>query len=66
MNKLNGIRVKKPNTMEIDYYIIVPILVAAIALLVFVIIRNQKDEKKFEEDMNKDSGDPESHPSDKI
>jgi preprotein translocase subunit YajC len=52
--------------MEIDYFIIVPILVAAIALLVFVIIRNQKDEKKFEEDMNKDTGDPERHPEDKI
>jgi len=52
--------------MEIDYFIIVPILLAAIALLVYVIIRNQKDEKKFEEDMNKDTGEPESHPSDKI
>jgi len=52
--------------MEIDYFIIVPILLAAIVLLVYVIIRNQKDEKKFEEDMNKDTGEPESHPSDKI
>lgn len=52
--------------MEIDYFIIVPILLAAIALLIFVIIRNQKDEKKFEEDMNKDTGEAESHPTDKI
>jgi len=52
--------------MEIDYFIVVPILLAAIVLLVYVIIRNQKDKNKFEEGMNRDSGDPESHPSDKV
>jgi len=52
--------------MEANYFIIVPILLAAIALLIYVIVRNQRDKKKFEEDMNKDSGEPESHPSDKI
>jgi len=52
--------------MEINYFIFVPIVLIAIILMCFIIKRNQKDEKKFEEDMNKDSGDPESHPTDKI
>lgn len=52
--------------MEIDYFIFVPIVFFALILVGFLIKRNRKDEKKFEEDMNKDTGDPESHPGDKI
>lgn len=52
--------------MEINYFIVVPFLLAAIVLLVFMIRRNQKDEKKFEEKMNQDLGEPERHPTDKI
>ena len=29
--------------------------IAAVALIVFLVIRNQKDEKKFENDLNRDN-----------
>lgn len=35
-----------------NWTIIVTMAILAIALVIFLIIRNQKDEKKFEEQMN--------------
>jgi hypothetical protein len=52
--------------MEINYFIFVPILFIAIVLMRFLIKRNWKDEKKFEEDLNKDTGEPENHSKDRI
>lgn len=52
--------------MEINYFIIIPILVLAIILLIFLIKKNKKDQKKFIEDMNRDIGEPENHPNEKI
>lgn len=45
--------------MEIDFLTIGIVLVIAIALIVFIIRRNHKDVKTFEEDMNKESTIPE-------
>lgn len=52
--------------MEINYFIIATIIVLALFLLIFLIKKNKKDQKKFIEDMNKDIGGPENHPNDKI
>lgn len=40
--------------MEANLYIIGIVVVIAIVLIAFVIRRNMKDEKSFEEDMNKE------------
>jgi len=56
----------KTKTMEINYFIFVPLVFFALVLLRFLIKSNKKDKKKFEEDMNKDTGDTERHPEDKI
>ncbi|WP_276361406.1 hypothetical protein [Daejeonella sp. H1SJ63] len=45
--------------MEINFLTVGIVLVIAIALIVFIIRRNNKDEKTFEEDMNKESTVPE-------
>lgn len=37
-----------------NWYIIIPFGIAVIALIVFLIVRNQKDEKKFEQQLNDD------------
>lgn len=52
--------------MKTDYLIIVVILIFIIILLLFLIKWNQKDKKEYLETMNKDLGEPESHPKDKI
>jgi len=40
--------------MKIDWTILVIIIIAAITLIVFLVRRNWKDEKKFEHRMNED------------
>lgn len=52
--------------MEINYPITGLILLAAIVLLIYLIRRNQRDEKKFEKDLNESEIDPEEHKEDKI
>ena len=37
-----------------NWYILIPFGIAAIALIIFLIVRNQKDEKKFEKHLNDD------------
>jgi len=45
--------------MEIDFLTVGIVVVIAIALIVFVIRRNNKDVKTFEEEMNKENTIPE-------
>lgn len=37
--------------MEIDYYFLAGFIVAIIALIVFLILRNKKEQKKFEQEV---------------
>ena len=37
-----------------NWYILIPFGIAAIALIIFLIVRNRKDEKKFEQHLNDD------------
>lgn len=37
-----------------NYYIIIPLVTAAIVLIIFLIRKNQKDEKEYEEFSNND------------
>ena len=37
-----------------NWFILIPVAIALIALVIFMIRRNQKDEKKFEEQLNND------------
>jgi hypothetical protein len=52
--------------MKTDHFIIVAILIFIIILIILLMKWNQKDKKEFIETMNKDLGEPESHPKDKI
>lgn len=47
--------------MEINYPLIAAVALAAILLLVFLIRRNQKDKKDFEQEFKKSELDPEKH-----
>lgn len=47
--------------MEINYLIVGIVVVIAISLLVFMIRRNQKDQKKFEKDFNQSELEPDKH-----
>jgi len=37
-----------------NWLVLIPVGIAAIALIVFLIVRNQKDEKAFENQLNND------------
>lgn len=37
-----------------NWFILIPVGIALIALVTFLVMRNQKDEKEFEEQMNND------------
>ncbi|MEP7254848.1 MAG: hypothetical protein ABI666_03675 [Ferruginibacter sp.] len=37
-----------------NWFILIPVGIALIALVTFLVMRNQKDEKKFEQQMNND------------
>ena len=39
---------------KMNWYVLIPFGIAAIALIVFLIVRNQKDEKSFEEQLKDD------------
>ena len=47
--------------MEIDYTLVGVILLAFVILIIYLVIRNRKDEKKFEKDMSKSELRPEKH-----
>lgn len=52
--------------MEINYVIVVPVILLAILFVVWIIRRNRKDEKKFEKEMNESEILPEKHDKDHI
>jgi Na+/H+ antiporter NhaC len=39
-------------TLIMNYYIIIPVIIVAIALIVFLIKRNQKDKEDYEKFLN--------------
>lgn len=47
--------------MNINYLSTALVIIAAIGLLIFLIRKNRKDEKKFEQEMNREVGEPEVH-----
>ncbi len=47
-----------------NWFILIPVGIALIVLLIFMIVRNQKDEKKFEQQMNNDYEKPKEEKSD--
>jgi hypothetical protein len=47
--------------MEINYPIVIAVLVAVILLLVYLIWKDQKDRKKFEKQFTKSELDPDKH-----
>ena len=38
--------------MQINWYIVIPVIVAAVCLVAWLVCRNLKDERKFEHDIN--------------
>jgi len=52
--------------MEINYAIVIPVILLILVLVAWLIWRNSKDEKKFEKDVNQSEIEPEKHDKDKI
>ncbi|MNV61522.1 hypothetical protein D3C71_1540320 [compost metagenome] len=52
--------------MEIDYAVAAPVLIAVVALIIFLIRRNNKDKKKMEKEMIESEIKPEKHDSDHV
>ncbi|MES2455793.1 MAG: hypothetical protein V4594_09645 [Bacteroidota bacterium] len=52
--------------MEINYAIVIPVILLILVLVAWLIWRNSKDEKKFEKDVNQSEIKPEQHDKDKI
>jgi preprotein translocase subunit YajC len=52
--------------MEINYPILGLVVLAVICLIVFLVRRNRKDEKKFEKEMTESEIKPEKHDEDKV
>jgi len=52
--------------MEINYLVVVPVLILVIALILFLIRRNRKDQKKLERELNQSELKPEKHDKDHI
>lgn len=44
----------KPENMVINWPLLIIVGILLIALVIFLIVRNQKDEKKFEKQLNED------------
>ena len=51
---------------NINYFIVGLVVLAAIILIIFLIRRNQKDEKKFETKINQPEMKPEKHHGDQT
>lgn len=47
--------------MEINYAIVIPAAVLAILLTIWLVRRNRKDKKKYEQQMNKAEDAPDQH-----
>ncbi len=52
--------------MEINYPLVGLVLVAVIGLIIFLIRRNRKDKKKYENEMIQSDLKPEKHDTDRI
>lgn len=52
--------------MEINYAIVIPVILVVILFVAWIIWRNRKDEKKFEKEMNESEILPEKHDKDHI
>jgi len=52
--------------MEINYTILVPVIVAVIILIFYLIKRNNKDRQRYEKESNDPAATPDKHNSDKI
>ena len=42
----------KRKNMEINYYILVPVLIVILAGIIYLIRRNRKDKKRYEKEVN--------------
>ena len=47
--------------MDTNYSLVVLAVIVAVCLIVFLIVRNKKDRRKFEEDVNQPDVPPEKH-----
>lgn len=52
--------------MELNYAIIIPVVLIVVIFIVWLIRRNMKDEKKFEDEINRSEIKPEKHDKDHI
>ena len=52
--------------MEINYVILVPVVLAVIALIFYLVRRNNKDRAKYEKESNDPAAVPDKHPVDKV
>lgn len=52
--------------MELNYLIIIPVIIIIAALVIFLIRRNRKDENELEQRLNKPDLKPEKHDEDNI
>lgn len=52
--------------METNYIIIIPVLIALVVLVVYLVRRNRKDEKIFEKETMKADTRPELHKDDQV
>lgn len=52
--------------MEINYTIVIPVLILIVVLIIFLIARNNRDKKKYEKEVIDSETKPQSHDSEKI
>jgi preprotein translocase subunit YajC len=52
--------------MEINYWIVIPLIIIILLFLAWLIRRNVKDEKKFEKEANQSDVKPAKHDDNKI
>ena len=49
-----GKAIPQINIMSMNWYILIPVSVAILALVIFIIVQNLKDEQEFEQELNED------------
>ncbi len=52
--------------MNLNYLVTAIVIVVALAVLIYLIRKNRKDEKAFEQDMTRSEIEPEEHKNEKI